>query len=130
MDICEKLIATIGTNNVKTNNAVEAISRNDFYVLVRTAESEYKCQYVIVTTPPAQLLKINFYPPLNDAKATVFRRMHNKPCIKFIITYKRVITNFYKNFKDNRSWIKLPKDRIIFWYQILIYFMKRRNIKI
>ncbi|KAI4456235.1 amine oxidase [Holotrichia oblita] len=89
-EICDKIAAAIGITNIKTNTAVEAIQRNEFYVLVRTAESEYKCQYVILAVAPEHMMNILFYPPLTDAKITLYRRMHYKECVKYVITYREV----------------------------------------
>ncbi|GJQ73705.1 hypothetical protein Trydic_g14040 [Trypoxylus dichotomus] len=88
-EICEKIATFIGNENIKINNAVAAITRSDICVLVRTAENEYKCRYVIMALPPEHILKVHFFPPLNDLKYTVLKRMQYRPTVKYIVTYRR-----------------------------------------
>jgi len=87
--ICERLIERIGEENLRLSSPVQSVEQDETNACVRTVGGlEYKCRYVIISTPPKQTASIDFTPALPREKTHMLRRMIPGQISKVLVTYK------------------------------------------
>ncbi|XP_064608664.1 amine oxidase [flavin-containing] B-like [Liolophura sinensis] len=96
--ISKELTKLIKEKNVLTNQPVFSVHQEEDGVRVRCGSGQrYRCQRLVISTPPHQTVRINFQPPLPIEKKEICQRMPVSLLIKVIITYPEA---FWKNRGD------------------------------
>lgn len=87
--VCELLAKSVGSKSVLLNHPVVKIEQNVSHAMVHLQNGDvFKCNKVIIATPPYLTNKIQFDPVLPTDKREIMKRMTISSIMKIIITFK------------------------------------------